>query len=112
MDTQRAWQRQRRHTSCPSVVVSAHPSPLRRSAATPSHSGLGAGRLVLIPGWAGHADGLQASRRRLSEVERAEQVRLRLRAGEEAAAVTAAAANAVTEEEETPTEEQQRRRRR
>jgi hypothetical protein len=85
---------------------------LRRGAATPSHSGLGAGRLVLIPGWAGHADGLQASRRRLSEVERAEQVRLRLRAGEEAAAVTAAAANAVTEEEETPTEEQQRRRRR
>jgi hypothetical protein len=85
---------------------------LRRGAATPSHSGLGAGCLVLIPRWAGHADGLQASRRRLSEADWADQLRLRLGVDEEAAAAAAAAANAVTEEEETPTEEQQRRRRR
>ena len=42
----------------------------------------------------------EASRRRLSEAERAEQLRLRLRAEEGAAAAAAAAANAATEEEE------------
>jgi hypothetical protein len=85
-------------TPQPTAAVPA----LHRGATTLSHSGLGAGCLVLIPGWAGHAGGLQALRRRLSEVERAEQLRLRLRAGEEAAAVAAAAAaKADAGEEET-----------
>jgi hypothetical protein len=60
----------------------------------------GCGVFGAYPGWAGHAGGLQASRRRLSEAERAEQLRLRLRAEEEAAAAVAAAAKAATEGEE------------
>jgi hypothetical protein len=82
---------------------------------TPAHSGRprtapqrghafslwsGCGVFGAYPGWAGHAGGLQASRRWLSEAERAEQLRLRLRAEEEAAVAVAAAAKAATEEEE------------